>query len=181
MRGKRGLVGSVKTPADLLTGKARKEYEGTSEVTTSSIYDHIMPFQEFKQLPKAKRMVTLYEYRKRFKTSEIARAWETSVTNVHYHFRALGVENPEKRAQIDSAAGKPSEAKTVDKRESSAPKADHGSTEAASPSPPLGDNRCDVRLCGRYRGAELARKLQGIALMALEDGQYELDLHFTEL
>lgn len=168
LKGKRGLVGSVKTPADLLTGRERREYEGTSEVVTSSVYDRIMPFGEFKALPRSKRMVTLYEYRKRFKTAQIADAWQTTPNNVHYQYRSLGVGNPNK-AKKAAGKGKPAAAKAA------------GEAAAASAAAVFADDQCDVRISGKLTGRDLARKLNGLAMMALEDASYELDLRFTEL
>lgn len=167
LKGKRGLVGSVKTPADLLTGKAKREYEGTSEVVTSSVYDRIMPFGEFKALPRSKRMVTLYEYRKRFKTAQIADAWQMTPNNVHYQYRSLGVGNPNKAEK--AAAGEKPTATAA------------GKAAVASTAAVFADDQCDVRISGKLTGRDLARKLNGLAMMALEDAAYELDLRFTEL
>lgn len=175
LKGKRGLVGSVKTPADLLKGKAKREYEGTSEVAISSIYEHFVPINEFKKLTKRERTLYLYEWRKKHTAKEICEGIGLSdLHQVYYLFRSHGVEGQKKSKKADAGKGAAGIKEAL-------PSSSGSVAEAAPRMPDPEDYYCDVRISGKLTGRDLAKKLQGLALMALEDGRYELDLRFTEL
>lgn len=176
LKGKRGLVGSVKTPADLLKGKAKREYEGTSKVVISSVYEHFIPIKEFKKLTKRERTLYLYEWRKKHTAKEICEGIGLSdLHQVYYLFRSHGVESQKKTKEASGGKG------AAEIKEALPPSPSESVVEKAPCTPDPEDYYCDVRISGKLTGRELAKKLQGLALMALEDGHYELDLRFTEL
>lgn len=61
--GTRGYTGAIRSPHDLLKGKAKREYEGNSKVMTSNMYDKILPKSEFDKLePHIQRNMLSYWY-----------------------------------------------------------------------------------------------------------------------
>ena len=169
--GKQGRVrGGVKTPADLLTGKDKKEYTQSSPVTTSNIYyDKIMSLQEFKQLPKNRKMLVLDAYRKRFSARELAKAWALATpSSVYYYYRSYLSSPAEKTAE---GAGKPS------RDISSNDKASVENKAAGHP-----DSKCAFVMQGEYRASLLKGRFEGLArMMANDDSRYEVEVCVREI
>lgn len=165
--GKRGYVGTVKTPADLLKGKKRKEYEGTSPVIVSSIYDEVVSLDEFKALPRNKKMIYLHEYRKRFTAKNLADMWGISDKTVYYYFRSYGMDKPK--------------SETNTKKEPTALPSDpldqpSLSSESSKPSP----DACVFLMKGDYDGSIVSKKLEGLSLMTMDSGRYHVEIRISE-
>ena len=169
--GKQGRVrGGVKTPADLLTGKDKKEYTQSSPVTTSNIYyDKIMSLQEFKQLPKNRKMLVLDAYRKRFSAKEIAKEWQLSnPSTVYYYYRSY-LSSPAEKAPSSS-----------DKTNSSRLPASSAATERKPAS--HSDSKCAFVMQGEYRASLLKGRFEGLArMMANDDSRYEVEVRVREI
>lgn len=168
--------GKVQTPADLLTGKERREYEGTSPVSISSIYDHIdriISLEDFKNLKtRREKTMTLYELKKRYPARQIAEAWGTSLKLIYYYYNAYGV------------AGKKDVPEMVDTPtiETKPRKKGAETRPAVMPSnaSPV-KSECSFMAVGRYSAPSLARKLQGLA-HTLNDGQlYSVEIRVSEV
>lgn len=166
--------GRVQTPADLLTGKERREYEGTSPVTVSSIFDHIdhiISLEDFKKLKtRREKTLALYELKKRYTARQIAEVWGTSLKLIYYYYNAYGV------------AGKKDVPEMVD-----APSVDAKPRKKKAKAKPIASvalpqsSECSFTAVGQYSAPSLARKLQGLA-HTLNDGQlYKVEIHVTEL
>ncbi|MDN4471346.1 helix-turn-helix domain-containing protein [Gordonibacter sp. RACS_AR68] len=167
--GKRGYVGAVKTPADLLKGKERRQYEGTSPVTVSSIYDHIIPHDEFKSLSRKKKMILLYEYKKRFTAKEIAEKWDISDKTIYYYYRAYGVTSGDNPAP-DAEEQQSSQAKEA---------ADTSPSENIPPALPAIE--CSFVMTGKYDGQSLGKKLGGLSYMMGDHLKYQVEIRIKEL
>lgn len=75
--------------SDMLRGKAKKEYMKAGELTISSPYDRITPYEDFKAFPTDKKKVALSELLKRHSVKDIAETWGTprsTVDNYVYRF-----------------------------------------------------------------------------------------------
>lgn len=186
MRGKRGLVGSVKTPADLLTGKARREYEGTSKVTTSTIYDELIPAERFDELTRRERMLYLHSWAKRYTVKQISEQLGKSTAQVYNILKSHGVATPRQQKQRKSSGSKQAAPVAAETLPEQTPSTDPEPTEtkatkAPADAPEPGANTCDYRMSGTYTGADLAAKLQGLATMCLPDGRYAVSIIWREL
>lgn len=184
IRGKRGLVGSVKTPADLLTGKARREYEGSSEVTVSSVYVELIPAERFDELTRRERMLYLHSWAKRYTVKQISEQLGKSTAQVYNILKSHGVATPRQQKQhkssSDSKQAAPLAAETLPEQ---TPSTDPEPTEFKAPAdaPEPGASTCDYRMSGTYTGADLAAKLQGLSTMCLPNGQYDVSIKWREL
>lgn len=164
-KGKRGYVGTMRTPADLLTGAEKREYTQSSSVTTSNIYyDQIMSLDEFKALSRQKKMLVLDAYKRRFKTSEIAAAWNCSQTNVYnyykYYLKSPPAEEPKTRC-------------------TSKPKANEAPDEKACQVPL--ESECSFVLSGEFEALPLGRKLNGLAFMLDDTLKYQVEIRVKEM
>ncbi len=173
-KGKRGSK-KVQTPVDLLTGKERRQYEGTSPVSISNIYDHIdiITFDAFKELKtRREKTLALYELKKRYTARQIADAWGTSLKLIYYYYNAYGVAGKKDAPEM---VGAPAVEAKIQKKE---PKAK--AKPATSKTPSL-KSECSFVAVGQYSAPSLTRKLQGLA-HTLNDGQfYNVEIRVTEL
>lgn len=183
MRGKRGLVGSVKTPADLLTGKARREYEASSEVITSSIFDKLIPAEKFNELTKRERMLYLHSWAKRYTVKQIGEQLGKSAAQVYNILKSHGVATPRQQKQRRSPGSKKAAPVAAETLPEQIPSTDPEPTETKAPAdaPEPSTNTCDYRMSGTYSGTDLAAKLQGLSAMCLPDGRYEVSITWREL
>lgn len=167
--GKRGFVGTMRTPADLLKGKERRQYEGTSPVTVSNIYDRIIPHDEFKSLSRKKKMILLYEYKKRFSAKEIAEKWDISDKTVYYYYRAYGVTN-ESKPVYDTEEGSPNQSVSTK---------DEPPCENLHPTLPA--TECSFVMAGEFDGQSLGKKLGGLSYMMSDSLKYQVEIRIKEL
>lgn len=187
--GKRGYVGSVRTPGDLLKGAEKKAYEGTGPVRTSSTFDEIMPFEEFKALPKGRKMIALYEMRKRHSAKAMAEKWGKSEQTVYYYLNALGCrdyKNAEQTAE-DDKKHKQAQTAPVEQPQSKEPQPEitqeppQAVVSAQATVPQSSKSECDFQLHGEWSGAEIAAKLNGLALMTSAEKTYWVNLSWKEI
>lgn len=143
----------MRTPADLLTGKDRRDYESSSPVSVSSVYDSVMPLDEFKALPKAKKMIALHEYKRRFTANEIALKWNLSPKSVYYYYRVYLKDSPTSKEK----------------------------TDAKAVSDNARDRQCSFAMAGDYDGRTLGLKLHGLAKMMADHLDYEVEIRVREL
>lgn len=73
--GKRGYIGKMQFPSDIMSRKDRKEYIKSGEVIVTNIYDKIMPREEFQAHSEEEQKVILQALRERHKTKDIQKAW----------------------------------------------------------------------------------------------------------
>ena len=146
------------------------QHEKQSPVTTSNIYyDKIMSLQEFKQLPKNRKMLVLDAYRKRFSAKEIAKEWQLSnPSTVYYYYRSY-LSSPEDKAP--ASAGKPSQDISSN---------DKASVENKATGHP--DSKCAFVMQGEYRASLLKGRFEGLArMMANDDSRYEVEVRVREV
>lgn len=162
-KGKRGYVGTMRTPVDLMTPKERRGYTSPSEVTTSSIYDKIMSLDDFKALSRQKKMLALDAYKKRYKVSEIASEWNLSHASIYNYFRSY-LTAPAQTEQAPATHCSTTE--------------ELSGKQASSASP---ENECYFTLTGNYEAQSLARKLTGLAYMLDDQLRYQVEIRVKEI
>lgn len=165
-KAKRG--GKIHTPADLLSGKERREYEAPSPVVVSSIYEHlehIPAIEKFKNLSREEQTRVLAELRARFSVAQISNRWGVTPKTTYYHLSKLGL----------SSQGKPN-SKPAQPALQTAPTA-KPKTAQTRPS----QSECTFMAVGHYNASSLSRKLQGLAHALCEDQNYHVEIHVTEL
>lgn len=161
-KGKRGYVGTMRTPVDLLNGKEKKAYTQSSPVTTSNIYyDQIMSLDEFKALSRQKKMLVLDAYKQRYKVSELADKWCLSKASVYNYFKSYLKNPPADVEQVEQA----SQPVTV---EQSAKEEKH-------------QKKCSFTLMGDFEAQSLGKKLNGLAFMLDDKLKYQVEIHVKEL
>ena len=172
-KGRQGHVrGGVKTPADLLTGKEKKAYTQPSPVTTSNLYyddSEIMSLQEFKQLPRNRKMLVLDAYRKRFTARELSEAWGHASPATVYHYYRSYLSSPAERKSNSSSKASKSDA------------ADGKAPDKATPHG-RGEDKCVFVMQGEYRANLLKGRFEGLArMMANDDSRYEVEVRVREV
>lgn len=181
--GKQGHIGSMRTPADILTGAARKEYEGTGPVKTSNLYDTIMPFNEFKALSKGRKMIALYELKKRHSIKSLSEAWSISENSVYYYMRTLGVRDYENAEQAAENGKQPEQMQTapIEQPQSEQPQLESIQATSSAAVPASKTSECDFQMHGEWTGADVAAKLQGLAKMTCSNQKYWVNISWKEL
>lgn len=170
--GKQGRVGKVTTPADLLTGKEKKSYVQPSSVTTSNIYyDQIMSLEEFKKLPKNRKMLVLDAYKRKYTASELSNHWNLTVGGVHYYYRAYGATQRKRSKENGSHASQqscqtePTSSKTLSESSSAA----------------QSESECSFMAVGEFDAESLCKKLQGLSYMLNDNLRYQVEIHVKEI
>ena len=176
--GKQGHVGKMRTPADLLTGKEKKAYTQSSTISTSNLYDQIMPLEDFKSLSKQKKMLVLDAYRRRFTTKEIAAQWSLSDKTLYYYYRAYGVTRgkPSKDKEPHGSAQFAEEA-AADKTTAND---DNGNGGSGSDSAHA-ESECSFTAVGEFGAESLCRKLQGLSFMLNDELRYLVEIRVREI
>lgn len=145
-----------------------KQHEKQSPVTTSNIYyDKIMSLQEFKQLPKNRKMLVLDAYRKRFSAKEIAKEWQLSnPSTVYYYYRSY-LSSPKDKVSAGSG--------NLGNMPSKGPAAKGKPTG-------LSDSTCAFVMQGEYKAGLLKGRFEGLArMMANNDSCYEVEVRVREV
>lgn len=74
--GKRGYVGKMMFPNDLMSAKEKRQYRKSSKVEVYNMYDTMMSYEEFNKLPKADQAKALQAYREKFTLKDIFAHWK---------------------------------------------------------------------------------------------------------
>jgi len=171
--GKGGRGGSkVTTPADLLTGKRRREYEGTSSVTTSNIYyDQIMSLEEFKSLSKQKKMLVLDTYKRKYSVQQLSSTWNLSRASIYNYYKAYGVT----RGKTSADEGRQASQQAVPAKPTSSITT-RGNSNHARP-----EGECSFMAVGEFGANSLCKKLQGLSYMLNDSLRYQVEIHVKEI
>ena len=171
-KGKRGYVrGGVKTPVDLLSGRERREYMGTSPVRTvrTGTVEPIIPYEEYKALGKQAKTLALYKLRAAYSVRELAEAWGISDKSVYYQLRARGVQPgsqaPDETERAEEGAS--GHAASTESCEEPAPTQPEPEGAAASTEcvEARSEGECSFTLAGELGALALDRKLRGLSAM----------------
>ena len=180
--GKQGRVGSVRTPADLLTGKERREYEGTTPVTTSNIYhdqdyERILTLEEFKKLSKNRKMLVLDAYKRKYTASQLSKHWNITIGGVHYYYRAYGVTKRTSAKKEDQpVTHQPVPPKTTASAVASQTASGNGGAFASRP-----EGECNFMAVGEFGADSLCKKLQGLSYMLNDSLRYQVEIRVKEI
>jgi hypothetical protein len=90
--GKRGYVGTMRFPSDLLRGKEKREYRKNGKVETYNMYETIMTWAEFNRQPKDRQKLLLEKWREIHPNQEIYEKLGVSHNLFHKKIKELGVE-----------------------------------------------------------------------------------------
>lgn len=178
-KGKRGYVGSMRTPADLLTGKERRAYEGTSPVRTSKIDPvEIIPYEDFKKLNRQGKTLLLYKLREKHTAKEIAKEWGVSDKTLYYYYKAYGVKRGRVAHDTKEAANS---SQPSDKQGKPAPASQAPGEPAESNRPHPPKNESTFFMTGEYEGHHLIRKLEGLSKMTATGMRYQVEVRVKEI
>ena len=72
-----GRVSSVKTAISFLQGKEITKYKNNSKVVSYNMYDQVIPYLEFIQLPLEKQKEVLHNWRLKFGAQHVKKNWDT--------------------------------------------------------------------------------------------------------
>lgn len=97
-KGKRGYVGRMSLPYEMMSRKEKREYTKSSKVRVYSMYDNIKTYEEIKSLPIEEQKKHMIEYRKRFAGKEIAKGLGVAVGTYYQIAKKLGVTAPYKKS-----------------------------------------------------------------------------------
>ncbi len=152
--GKKGYVGKMRTPYDLMSAHERKQLN--EKVVSYSVYDTIMPYEDFKMLEKKARVRTLEEYIKRFSRKEIAEAWGVQTYSVHDWVSRLGLSSPKQTEKTNAQQKK-----------------DEGPVEK--------DEGFSIKLSGSFDGKEIQDRLVALAQILVEERPYDITFVVNEV
>lgn len=72
-----GRVSSVKTAISFLQGREITKYKNNSKVVSYNMFDQVIPYLEFIQLPLEKQKEVLHNWRLKFGTQHVKKNWDT--------------------------------------------------------------------------------------------------------
>ncbi len=193
--GKRGYVGKMMFPNDLMSAKEKRQYRKSSKVKVSNMYETMMSYEEFLKLSKQDQYNALKAYRENFRLADIYKEWRIG-SNTFYKLVADLDLPPMQRGNKGGSrqgAGRP---KGTTKQEK----------PAVQDAPPIQTESIAVeaivkeylekhlpkqeeepagfttKLSGEYSAEELVSKIMKIAgLIEGEEKNYKIQLTITEL
>lgn len=151
--GKKGYVGKMTTPYDLMSSKEKKQLN--NQVVSYSMYDTIMPYDEFKMLSEQARAKTIGEYLKRFPRKKIAEVWGVQAYTVHDWVSKLGLSQSRRLKQIKPQQKEDEE--PVEKNEG-----------------------FSIKLIGSFNGKEIQDRLVALAQILVEERPYSISFVVNE-
>jgi hypothetical protein len=101
--GKRGYVGKMLFPSDLMNRKEKYRYRKAGKVVVYNMYDTIMSFEEFLKLSEEEQKKALIEYRKRFTNRQITNTWGIGEYKIYEIMQRLDVPRSRSGKRKDSA------------------------------------------------------------------------------
>ncbi|MBJ8113643.1 hypothetical protein JDS99_29355 [Bacillus cereus group sp. N6] len=87
--GKRGYVGKMLFPTDMLKGKEKRSYQKASKVEISNMYETMMSRAEFEALPVGQQKQMLQGYRIHFHLKDILKHWKMSTATLYTLIKEL--------------------------------------------------------------------------------------------
>jgi hypothetical protein len=100
--GKRGYVGKMLFPSDLMNRKEKYQYRKAGKVVVYNMYDTIMTYEEFKNLSEEEQKKALIEYRKRFTNKQITNTWGIGEYKIYEIMERLDVPRSRRGKRKDS-------------------------------------------------------------------------------
>jgi hypothetical protein len=96
---RRGNKGPVKTPYDLLRGKAKKEYAGASRLEVYQLYEReIVPYDIFSRWQKSTQQEAMTLWRKKYPIKEIIESMGVTTYKFYQIIKDLGIHAQEKQS-----------------------------------------------------------------------------------
>lgn len=148
--------------SDMLRGKAKKEYTKAGELTITSPYDKITPYEDFKAFPADKKKVALSELLKRHTIKDIADSWGTSRATVDNYVYRFGLSKGKTK---------------VKNTHEEAPKKALTTVEIEELFAYVMTLRCSE---SSITGAEIERKLKAISQIIIPGHEYQITFSIRE-
>lgn len=177
--GKNGYTGTIRFISELLKGKEKREYRGTGRVRKYNMYDTIMPFTEYLELPTEEQKKILMKYRERHANKDIMQTWKIS-HNVFYRL-VNDLDIPKTKRESPFRSGKkvgtvpnalPVIKEKLEEKQMTMEIIDKKEKE----------NGMTLSLNGTYTADEIVRKLEKFGLiLSDEPAQFKIELHIKEM
>lgn len=191
--GKRGYVGKMMFPNDLMSAKEKRQYRKSSKVVVSNMYETMMSYEEFLKLSKQDQYNALKAYRENFGVTTIYKTWKIG-SNTFYKLVAdldlppmprgnkggsrQGAGRPKTVAPVKQEA-QPVQTESIDVEAIVKEYLDKHLPKQEEQKEPTGFT---TKLSGEYSAEELMSKLMKVAgLVEGEDKKYKIQLTITEL
>lgn len=158
--GKRGYTGKILFPSDYLTGTNKKEYQGTSEVRISSMYDQIVSYEKFKKFSEEEKKKYLTEYCNRFTGKEICEAFNIPSSTLYYLKRRYIHDIKQDKSKNKDTPITEKNTETID--------------------PVFNADGLSLSLGGKYNGSDLITRFEKLSLLLNEDDIYTVRIELME-
>ena len=173
--GKRGYVGQMRMPSDIMSRKDKYNYRKAGKVFIYNMYENIMPLKEFKALPLEERKKAMVEYQRRHTNASIMKTWgmDTYQFYTKLLIKELGLRedaSKKKKRPKDNKKETPVEAYLVQEEVKPAP---------AVPEEP--EDGFAFRFRGTFNAEQITKKLDKVSLILDgEESDFELVLTIKE-
>lgn len=183
-KGKRGYVGTMRTPVDLMTDpKERRAYKGTTPVKASIVDppSALVPHEEFKKMSRQEKILLLYKLRSKYSAKAIADAWGVSDKTLYYYYRAYGISREKSSPEVASDDGLKEKPSSDSSDEALPETVNETNSKPDSRIEEVSENECIFRLAGSFEAQSLGKKLSGLAFMLDDKLKYQVEIHVKEL
>jgi hypothetical protein len=128
--GKRGYVGKMLFPSDIMSRKEKYNYRKSGKVMTSNIYDTVLPLNELLKLETHEQRNRLAYWRTQYDNKSIQNMMSTNNSTYYELVKTLGLSRPPNRNP-----GKPRTGRSTTPKAIEASKIESLPSPAAIPSP----------------------------------------------
>ncbi|PGM50842.1 hypothetical protein [Bacillus thuringiensis] len=105
--GKRGYVGKMMFPNDIMSAKEKRQYRKSSKVVVSNMYETMMSYDEFLKLPKQDQYNALKAYRENFRLADIYKEWRIGSNTFYKLVADLDLPPMQRGGGARKGAGRP--------------------------------------------------------------------------
>lgn len=187
--GTRGYVGKMLFPSDFMSRKEKYNHRKGGKVVTSNMYDTILPYIEFKELPEDQKKQHLTAYRNKFTNKDIVTTWGISQNTLYKLVKDLKL--PKASYSRPNRTSKKAPAKTIKAEDKGTPVEAYIVEEKL---PELIQNQLNTKLNsiededgfsfkikGTYNTEKLIKRLENLSLILNdEESEFVVDIKIKE-
>lgn len=173
-KGKRGYVGKMLFPTDLMSRKEKYNHRKGGRIILSNLYDEIISKDKLKMLPKDIQAKTIAHWRSKYSTDEITEGMGCTKATYYNIASSLGVTKKGATGTV--------KAKRTPKVKKETPVIKEASPEIAIIESQPVINGLMMGYSGEFDADQIIKKLEKIGLMLLdEESKFDVEIRIKEI
>jgi len=178
--GKRGYVGKMMFPTDIMSRKEKYRHRKAGKVEVTNMYDTLITYEQFLKLSEEDKKRHLIAYRDRFTNSEILDAWRIGSNTLYKYVKKFNLPKA-KRIERNHRTNRtkknelnvPVEAFIVEEKQLA---------QVSQAKQEINEDGFHFKIKGLHTADKLIKRLEKLALiLSDEESEFEINLTIQEL